>query len=233
MVSFIDILKYALTHFYPSSHRSVDGVEYKSLKETYKDWFNSKYYNGYWFINVEEEDIPTVLGTVERSVDDTVYMVYIDSRWYFGVLLKNFGENQTGKCTVYYDNGYAYNASFKRTDSDYVLVVLGSQVTRYNVNRFVFSADEVIVDRIKYNGVSNYVVDDVVEVSYGEFLELKKRDSHDNNAFVDTGSGVDDGVIGTDYIGGVLVSSVLSYGNGRGEYNNLYVNYSDGVLTFN
>lgn len=218
MVSVIDILKYALTHFYPSSHRSVDGVEYKSLKETYKDWFNSKYINGYWFVNVEEKDIPPVLNTIDRSFGNTVYMVYNGTRWYFGFLMSNFDENQLGKCKVYYDDDYVYNASFKKHDTNYGFVALASQITNSNVNRFVFSVDEIVIDRVKFTGVTNFVVTDIVEMGYSEFNELKR-----SNASLPSGN---------DYTWGVLTSPVLSYSDGSGKYDNNYVQYDNGVLSF-
>ena len=219
MVSVVDILKYALTHFYPRSRKSVDGVEYKSLKETYKDWFNSKYVNGYWFINVEEKDIPPVLNTIDRSFGNTVYMVYNGTRWYFGFLMNNFDENQMGKCHVYYDNDYVYNASFKKHEDGYGLVALASQITNSNVNRFVFSADETVTNRVKFTGVNNFVVTDIVEIGYSEFNELKR-----SNAPLPSGN---------DYTWGVLTSPVFSYSNGSGKYDNNYVQYDKGVLNFN
>ena len=197
MVSVIDVLKYALTLFYPRSRKSVDGVEYKSLKENYKDWFNSKYVNGYWFINVEEKDIPPVLSTIDRSFGNTVYMVYNGTRWYFGFLMSNFDENQLGKCKVYYDDDYVYNASFKKHDTNYGFVALASQITNSNVNRFVFSVDEIVIDRVKFTGVNNFVVTDIVEMGYSEFNELKR-----SNASLPTGNS---------HINGVLTSPVLSY----------------------
>lgn len=243
MVSVIDVLKYALKDFFPKNHKSIDGVEYKSLTEQYSEWFNSKYYNGYWFINVDETNIPTVLGTVTRSVSGTVYMVRGSSRWYYGIVTYGFQENQKGKCTVYYDGNYSYNTSFIKTDNDCMLIALSSQINKDNVNRFVFNVDEVVEDRIKYTGIDSFVVDGegIEELGYDEFNDLRDSYKLVNNVTIlpntnptqsnENGDG-SDVITGNVYDKGVLVTTVLEYSNGRGEYSSTYVHYNNGELNF-
>ena len=171
MVSVIDVLKYALKYFYPKKKITLDNVVYKSRRDYYKEWFNSQYLNGYWFIN--ESSIPSVLGTIHRDYGHNMYMVDNGARLYLGVKMINFKKGQKGHCKIFYSGDNVFNASFTFNDG-YGVMALSKNITPTNVESFVFDTDEVLEDRILYSGVFKDVSKShIVEMSMDDFNILR------------------------------------------------------------
>lgn len=100
MVEIIDLVKYALTYFYPKKRVTYDNTIYESLEEKYMQWINTTYCNGDLYIN--EDNIVLNLTSNRSIVDNIAYILEKDNKVYFLVKSTGFRTNQEVEFTVKY-----------------------------------------------------------------------------------------------------------------------------------
>lgn len=183
MTDKISILKFALKYFYPSKHHEIDGVEYKSKREMYREWFDSSYINGSWYIG---EEIDPIVTTITREINEVFYMINGEYRYYLGFRLNHFTSNQSVHVKVkahIEDNDMEYNYTGKLLEDDkkYVYLPLDEEITPDNITMFSLEASMIVENHIEYSAVERITVNNpqtrLIVVNKEEYDIIRKTDT--------------------------------------------------------
>lgn len=152
MSKLIEILKYALKDFFPTNSQELEGEYYPSKKEMYRNWLNSQYINGSWYIG-DELNPDDIVATLQKELKDGIYLVEGDGKYSLGFRVDHTSNNQMVKVEVVFDNDeqkYYYEDKPFEANKPYFLIHLNDEITPSNIKSITISSEEVVENYIKY-----------------------------------------------------------------------------------
>lgn len=167
-----NLLQEALGNHYPKNHMKIDNVDYKSKVEKYFEWLNPLYINGMFYIG----ESPTSVVDIQRQIISVWYLKdptnNRENKYGIGLIVEGFRKSQKVKLLIDNDDEVEYTLTNWNTLNE-GQVYYGELLKPSAISKIVYSADEVLVNYVKYSKINatTVQVSNMNSISFSDFKD--------------------------------------------------------------
>jgi len=167
-----NLLQEALGNHYPKKHMKVDNVDYSSKVEKYFEWLNPLYINGMFYIG----ESATSAVDIQRQIISVWYLKdptnNRENKYGIGLIVEGFRKSQKVKLLIDNDDEVEYILTNWNTLNE-GQVYYGELLKPSAISKIVYSADEVLVNYVKYSKINatTVQVSNMNSISYSDFKD--------------------------------------------------------------